>query len=149
MVAVVVIEKKLPNDLKIADEQKFPNRFIAQRAMEHLIELTSFGPRVSGSYENEVLAVNFLKREINKIINESRDIHVIQMDIQKASGAFPLTFLDGLTSIYRNMPNVIVRIGSRINSEHSLLLNCHFDSVPDSPGLFNYYIALTFFLIVF
>ncbi|XP_077299515.1 endoplasmic reticulum metallopeptidase 1-like [Arctopsyche grandis] len=134
MVAVVVIEKKLPIDLKITDEPRNPGRFIAQRAMDHLIELTSFGPRVSGSHENEVLAVNFLKQEINKIINEAKDIHIIQMNIQKTSGAFPLTFLDGLTSVYRNLQNVIVRIGSRINSEHSLLLNCHYDSVADSPG---------------
>lgn len=136
MVLVVVIERILPPDIRRNDPSVNidSDRFIAHRAMDHLVELTSFGPRVSGSYECEVQAVNFFKEKVEKIMDEALDIHIIQMDVQKVSGAFPITFFDGMTSLYRDMQNVVVRIGSRINSEHSLLINCHYDSFLDSPG---------------
>ncbi|XP_026679415.1 endoplasmic reticulum metallopeptidase 1-like [Diaphorina citri] len=61
-------------------------------------------------------------------------VHQIRLDTQTVSGAFPLTFLDGMTNVYRNVQNVIVRIGPVVESAHSLLVNCHYDTVPDSPG---------------
>ncbi|KAK9707901.1 Peptidase family M28 [Popillia japonica] len=111
--AVIVIEKQLPPALKIIDEQKYPDRFIAERAYDHLRNLTSLGPRVAGSYVNEVLTVNLLRKEIETIITNAKKKHVIELDIQK---------------------NVVVRVGSHVNSPHSLLINCHFDTVVDSPG---------------
>ncbi|CAB0034132.1 unnamed protein product [Trichogramma brassicae] len=50
------------------------------------------------------------------------------------SGSFSLTFLDGMTHIYKNVQNVVVKIGPFRSSKHSLLLNCHFDSFVESPG---------------
>ncbi|KAK4885667.1 hypothetical protein RN001_001938 [Aquatica leii] len=134
LIAVIVIERQLPPGLKISDQHKYPDRFIAERAYNTLKNLTALGPRVAGSYTNEVLAVNVLKKEIQHIIKNAKDNNVIQLDIQKASGAFQLAFLDGMTNVYKNMQNIVVRIGSRINSPHSLLLNCHFDTVSQSPG---------------
>lgn len=136
LIASVVVERQLPPGLKISEEHKYPDRFIAERAYNILKDLTALGPRVAGSYSNEVLAVQLLRKEIKKIMENAKDNNVIQVDIQKASGAFHLTFLDGMTNVYRNMQNVIVKIGSRINSPHSLLLNCHFDTVANSPGRF-------------
>ncbi|KAF5278793.1 hypothetical protein FQA39_LY18351 [Lamprigera yunnana] len=132
--AVIVVERQLPPGLKTSEEHQYPNRFIAERAYNTLKNLTSLGPRVAGSYANEVLAVNYLKKEIETIIQNAKKQNVIELDVQKASGAFQLRFLDGMTNVYRNMQNIIVRIGSRINSPHSLLLNCHFDTVSQSPG---------------
>lgn len=134
LVAVILVEKRLPPGLKIADEDKYPERFIAERAYNILKNLTSLGPRIAGSYTNDVLAVNLLKEEINSIVNEAKDVHVIEVDVQKVNGSFNLEFLDGLTNVYRDLINVIVKIGSRINSPHSLLVNCHFDTVVESPG---------------
>ncbi|KAG5898670.1 hypothetical protein JTB14_030620 [Gonioctena quinquepunctata] len=131
---VILIEKQLPTGLKIADEAKNPDSFIAERAYNILKNLTEMGPRPAGSYENEVLAVNVLKKEVDNIIREANGHHVIQLDIQKASGEFNLKFLDGMTNVYRDIQNVVVRIGSENESPHSLLINCHFDSVVDSPG---------------
>lgn len=129
-----MIEKQLPPGLKISEERKYPDRFIAERAHQHLKKLTSFGPRVAGSYENEVLAVNFLQEEIGKIIKESKPHNIIQLDLQNANGSFQLEFLDGMNLVYRNQQNVVVKVGSKINSSYSLLINCHFDSVADSYG---------------
>lgn len=135
-IAVIVLEKKLPTGLKIVNENnpKFHERFIAERAMKLLKNLTSIGPRPSGSFENEILAVNFFKLEINKIISQASDMHIIDIDYQKSSGAFKLEFLDGMTNVYNDVQSVVVRVGSKIKSKHSLLINCHFDTVQDSPG---------------
>lgn len=131
---VIVIEKQLPIGLRIEDEAKYPDRFIGERAYNILKNLTLIGPRIAGSYENEVLAVDILKKEIDGIVRAANRHHLIEVDVQKASGAFNLDFLDGMTNVYQDVQNVVVKIGSKSRSSHSLLINCHFDSVVDSPG---------------
>ncbi|CAH0550191.1 unnamed protein product [Brassicogethes aeneus] len=132
--AVIIIEKQLPLGLKIVDETKHKDRFVAERAHNILNKLTKIGPRVAGSPQNEIQAVNLLKDEINRVIREKNGNHVIELDVQKASGAFNLEFLDGMTNVYQDLQNVVVKVGSKINSSHSLLINCHFDTVVDSLG---------------
>ncbi|KAL0278689.1 UNVERIFIED_CONTAM: hypothetical protein PYX00_000439 [Menopon gallinae] len=124
-----------PTVRRLADIENYPDDFIAERAMERLVKLTDIGPRVAGSYENEVLAVKVLTEEIRKIMKEANlKKHKIELEVKKYSGSFPLRFLDGLTNVYRDVQNVIVKLSPQSGSRHSLLLNCHFDSVPDSPG---------------
>lgn len=133
-VVIEELEKVLPPPLMVKDEPANPGRFIAERAKNHVVNLTSLGPRPTGSFENEVLAVNFLSKEINYIISKAKKVHRIVLDVQKTSGSFPLKFLDGMTNVYRNVQNVVVRISGVEESAHSLLINCHFDTVTDSPG---------------
>lgn len=133
-IAVIVIERKLPPGLKIHDVRRHPDRFIAERAMNYLHNLTKLGPRIAGSRVNEIDAVHLLVTEIKQIISRAKSVHVIELDVQKASGAYSLEFLDGMTVMYHDMQNVVVKVGSRMNSPYSLLINCHFDSVTDSPG---------------
>lgn len=132
---VIFLEKNLPEPLTIDSEDIDPERFIAEKARNFLANLTSIGPRVVGSVANEVLAVKYLKAHINDIIKKTHQNHIIMLDVTKHSGEFPLTFLDGMTSVYRNVQNVMVKIGPRRASKHSLLLNCHFDSAIESPGI--------------
>lgn len=131
---VIIIEKQLPPGLKIADANKYPDKFIAERAYNHLKNLTKIGSRIVGSVENEILAVELLKREIGDIIKNAKEHNIIELDVQKVSGSFALTFLDGMTNVYEDLQNVVVKVGSKIKSPHSLLINCHFDTVVDSPG---------------
>lgn len=138
--AVIVIEKQLPLGLKIAEEHRYPDRFIAERAYNHLRNLTSLGPRIAGSYVNEVLAIKLLKNEIQTIIDNAKKNNVIELDVQKVSGSFALKFLDGMTNVYSGLQNVVVRVGSHVDSLHSLLINCHFDTVVDSPGESKYFL---------
>jgi len=133
---VVVFERQLPVPLMIVDESNYPNTFIAERAHNFLVGLTSIGPRVTGSYENEVLAVDYIKKEVGKVMKAAKPAHKIELDVQKISGSFPLTFLDGMTQVYENVQNVVVRVGPQSGSNHSVLMNCHFDTVHDSPGKF-------------
>lgn len=129
---IIVLEKNLPEPCMIDNEE--PGRFVAERARNHVVNLTSIGPRIVGSHENEVLAVRYLTAAINEIINKANKNHKIQIDITKHSGSFPLKFLDGMTNVYRNVQNVIVKIGPHNNVKRSLLINCHFDTFPESPG---------------
>lgn len=54
--------------------------------------LNDLGPRVSGSYNNEVLAVDFLKREISFIQQLAHEKQRIYADVQVVSGGFWLGF---------------------------------------------------------
>lgn len=141
VLAVVVFTSSLLPNVRTAKEsavlmnQGEEDVFSEERARNYLIELSRIGPRPTGSYENEVLAVDYLLREIKQIelrVNKTTGI-VIEVDLQKSNGSFYVNFEEGMTSCYRNVKNVVVKIGP-IMSKKSLLVNCHFDSVPTSPG---------------
>ena len=109
--------------------------FFQERARDHLRQLTSVGPRPAGSYENEVLAVDFIRRRLESIQKRAKSVHQLTIDIQKPRGSFNLPFVDGLTQNYRDITNIIVKLESNTRlSNNALLVNCHFDSVPQSPG---------------
>ncbi len=38
------------------------------------------------------------------------------------------------SALFRNIQNVVAKLESGLGSRHALLVNCHFDSVPQSPG---------------
>ena len=95
--------------------------------------LTGFGPRVVGSYANEELAPDFLKREISYIQQYSNKNQKIEIDRQVVSGSYYLDFNIGMTNVYRNVQNIIVKLVGE-SDEHAIMLNCHFDTVPGSPG---------------
>lgn len=115
------------------------DRFIGERARADLQILNDFGPRPTGSYANEVLAVDFLKREISFIQQAANPAQRIYADVQKVSGAYWGAFKPhGMTNVYRNVQNVVVKLvgaeEAQGRSNHTLMLNCHFDSVAGSPG---------------
>lgn len=79
--------------IKLIVEQKTnPTAFIAERAWTDLKILNDMGPRVSGSYNNEVLAVNFLKREIVFIQQTAHKNQKVYADVQIVSGGYWLGF---------------------------------------------------------
>ncbi|KAK2523755.1 endoplasmic reticulum metallopeptidase 1 [Columba livia] len=111
-----------------------PPDFSAPRAREYLDNLTAIGPRTVGSPENEVFAVNYLLEQIRAIERESTDAHKVSVDIQRPTGSFSIDFLGGFTSYYANVTNVVVKLEPQNGAEHAVLSNCHFDSVPNTPG---------------
>jgi hypothetical protein len=130
-----VLHYRLPAPLSIKDIGSHPNQFIAERALNHLRQLTSYGSKPVGSYENEVLAVEFLTREISFIMQRANPTQKISFDIQKCTGSYFLEFKPyGITNYYSQVQNLVVKLISNTNSSSSLLINCHFDSVPTSPG---------------
>lgn len=50
---------------------------------------------MAGSYENEVLAVRVLLDALRDIRRAAAPHHRLELDVARASGAFPLAFLDG------------------------------------------------------
>ncbi|KAJ2948720.1 hypothetical protein O0L34_g7978 [Tuta absoluta] len=109
-------------------------------AHEFLVNLTSIGPRVAGSYENEVLAVNNIVSAVKRVAAGASPHNHVELDLHRASGAFPLKFFDGMNNIYRDVQSVVARVrgagggGKTRGKRSALLLNCHFDTVVDSPG---------------
>lgn len=108
-------------------------RFIASRAFQDLQVLSDFGPKVVGTYENDVLAARFIEDEILKVVASTpAGKNKISYDIQKPSGCFSYTFVRSLC--YDDITNIIVKVEPVSPVKETILLNCHFDSVPTSPG---------------
>lgn len=91
------------------------------------------GPKVVGTKENEVLAVNFLKKRLSEIQTKANRNQNVTWDHQIASGSYYLAFKPfGMVASYRKIQNLVVRLEGE--TSNALMLNCHFDSVPGSPG---------------
>lgn len=133
-------DSRLPTPVMLNEAHNRPGTFVGERAYKHLERLTSIGPRVAGSYENEVRAVDLLLREIGFIKQFAHSAHKITMDVQRASGVMTSTGLAENT-IYQSLVNIVVKIEAARNSSlvdevgQSLLVNAHFDSVYGSPGM--------------
>uniref|UniRef100_UPI00398EC5AF endoplasmic reticulum metallopeptidase 1 isoform X9 n=1 Tax=Pristiophorus japonicus TaxID=55135 RepID=UPI00398EC5AF len=108
--------------------------FSAHTARKHLQHITDFGPRPAGSPANEILTVNYLLKQIQKIQEGSAAAHSIAVDIQRPSGSFSIDFLGGFSSYYHNITNIVVKLEPKDGAKHAVLANCHFDSVANSPG---------------
>lgn len=131
---VYYMDNRLPNTIK-TNYSSFDD-FVAKRAMSTLVKLANLGPRPVGSYENENLAFNLLKSEINNIINEVGNVNDIEMYNQKVSGSFLLNMKNWKYVLsYQDLQNIIVKIDSKQGFDDAIVLNCHFDSVPAGPGV--------------
>ena len=111
------------------------NAFSTLNARKHLKAITDIGIRNAGSYQNDILARDVLLSAIEHIKNEASPEIEIETSVQQPSGHFHLAFLGGMTHLYENLTNVVVRLSRRnSNKEHALLVNCHFDSALGSPA---------------
>ena len=112
-----------------------PGQFVEERARKHLDDLTVFGSRTVGSIANEKLAVEYLLEEIETIRRDMNSaVHNLEVDVQRVSGTFSLDFLGQFTSYYDNVNNIVVRLSPKHGSEHSLLINCHYDTSMNTTG---------------
>ncbi|XP_058123615.1 endoplasmic reticulum metallopeptidase 1-like [Anopheles ziemanni] len=127
----------MPTALRRADESRHPERFIAEVAKQHLFEMSNVGPRVAGSYANEVLTVGFLRRVIEEVAANAHPAQHVDIEVQRATGDMFLDYTNyPQTSVYRGIQNVIARIvpATGPDPDNYLMLGSHFDSVPQSPG---------------
>ncbi|XP_037527157.1 endoplasmic reticulum metallopeptidase 1 [Rhipicephalus sanguineus] len=132
------LQVSLPNAVSSdpADEGRV---FVGARAKQRLAKLVAIGQRSVGSLENEVIAVDYLMRELGQLRERARPAHRLEFEVQKPNGSFFLDFIDGFTSSYRGIQNVIARLSpsdrpAAVDQRHSLLVNCHYDTAPGSPG---------------
>ncbi len=98
---VIMMDRRLPEPRTVRDATSQPNEFIEERARRSLRALTSVGARPAGSYENEVLAVDLIRKELESIRARAHPNHKLSIDVQKPRGTFNLEFVDGLTHSYR------------------------------------------------
>nr|CAH7768334.1 unnamed protein product [Callosobruchus chinensis] len=132
---VIYLNGRLPAALDVQDESENPSAFISSRAIHDLQLLTKMGPRITGGYENEVLAVDFITREISFIVQQAHKNQKIEWDVQVVSGAYTLDLLHvDQINAYANVQNVVVKVHGTNDTQNSILVNAHFDSVPTSPG---------------
>ncbi|XP_019723557.1 endoplasmic reticulum metallopeptidase 1 [Hippocampus comes] len=110
--------------------------FNAERARQHLERIVNVGPRPVGSHENEVLTVDYLLEQIEKVraMTEVGPHLQLSVDVQRPTGSFSIDFLGGFTSFYDRVTNIVVRLEPKGGSKHLMLANCHFDTVANSPG---------------
>ncbi|KAH8270869.1 hypothetical protein KR018_008075, partial [Drosophila ironensis] len=132
-VAVLPSFHGYPKMLYQSEEALHPDEFIGERAMKQLAEFSAIGYKLAGSINNEVHTVNFLLREIQKIIDDARtDLYDIEVEKQYSSGGF---FLWGMTMSYTNLSNVVVKISQKTsNNENYVLVNSHYDSEVETPA---------------
>ena len=70
-------------------------RFSEDRALQHLLVLTSFRPRSVGTDGNDKFAVRYFIKEAEAIKKKSLSVNEIEIDHQVVSGSFRLAFLNG------------------------------------------------------
>ncbi|KJH47447.1 peptidase, M28 family [Dictyocaulus viviparus] len=130
---VVYLHRSMPNVIG----QIHLTEFSEERARNLLKELTALGPRPSGSIALEDKAFKIMQQHIYTIKQTtiSKGVNRFEIDVQRPSGCFDLKFLSSFTLCYYKITNIVVRIGPISGSTNqSLLLNCHYDTMPDTPG---------------
>lgn len=135
--AVHLTEKFLPTP-KPSTSPK--DEFSAERASKHLFDITKLGPRTSGSYANDILAVKVIVKAIQEIKKLSKDDFDVEIDVQTGSeGTFAFVrsgIVDiGYTIVYNNITNIIAKVSKKNSKSQSyVLVNAHFDSVANTEG---------------
>ena len=125
-------------DVVMKNNLDYDNQFSEERAREHLEAFVGFGPRVAGSHANENLSWKYIIDEVNSIKASALPSQEIILDLQTVSGSFHLENMikTNYYSVYDGLKNVVVKLTSDRTKEDSLLINCHYDSVANSPGKF-------------
>ncbi|CAI4229469.1 unnamed protein product [Auanema sp. JU1783] len=111
--------------------------FSEERARSFLKEITAYGPRPTGSVAAETYAVNLFLEKFDDLQKkfDATNYNRFEFDIQRPTDCFDISFRGFYTLCYFNVTNIVARIGPKEKpSEHALMINCHFDTVFDSPG---------------
>ncbi|KAF1322444.1 Endoplasmic reticulum metallopeptidase 1, partial [Globisporangium splendens] len=105
--------------------------FSEARARVVLENIMSFGYHPVGTRANEELIPGYLVEEIKKIQASAGPEVLVELEVQRPSGAFGLDFLARFQNIYANVTNILVRVSPKNDPEalnNSLMLSSHYDA---------------------
>ena len=105
-------------------------------SQRHTTSLSNFGARPVGSYQAEVQAVQYLVEELGRIKTGCTARVRMMVDTQTVSGKFHLDSWS-LYHQYSEVKNLVVRLassGQNRTGGPAVMINCHYDSVPQAPG---------------
>jgi hypothetical protein len=78
-------------------------QFSVQNARENLVELTGFGPRVTGAVVTEQVIPRYLINKVKKLTANKPSGVVVEIDTQNPASNFYLDFLGGITNVSINI----------------------------------------------
>ena len=115
------------------------DEFSGDRARKHLEGIAALGPRPSGSYANDIAAVELILKELNSIKAQANKQFHIEIELQTSSGSFAFIrktdYIDlGFTSAYENITNILFKISANETEDVFVLANAHYDTVPNTEG---------------
>ncbi|XP_060074400.1 endoplasmic reticulum metallopeptidase 1-like [Ylistrum balloti] len=120
---------------RTADNRPVGGVFYESLARRHLETVTSFGQRPAGSEANELHAKNYIAKELLTFKEHLHESKEMLIDVQNTSGSFHLYFIHtDFYSVYKNLKNVVVKLGPASGATHSVLMNCHYDTMIDAIG---------------
>ncbi|XP_077287981.1 endoplasmic reticulum metallopeptidase 1-like [Arctopsyche grandis] len=128
-----ISDHSLPKEVTIHEAIENTNLFSSERSRNTLRKLTKLGPRLAGSIQNEVHAPALIEHEVQEAQSNAHSSQSILLQRQKGSGAYFLGFKLGFTNIYDNIQNVLALLEGS-DGNHSILINCHYDTVAASEG---------------
>ena len=106
-------------------------------SQKHTDSLSNFGARPVGSYQADVQAVQYLVQELERIRTAASARVRLLVNTQTVSGKFHLGSWD-LYHQYSGVKNLVVRLSTvgpaRPGGAPAVMINCHYDSVPQAPG---------------
>lgn len=105
--------------------------FVGERAFNFLQKLNDAGSKETSSYNCEILTRDLFKKELQWIQQDAHKNQVVDWFVQKASG--PTAINRSVRKEFRNLQNVVAILKGEDES-HFIILNCHYDSTPGSPG---------------
>ncbi len=106
-----------------------PNQFHAPKARSHMEGLVALGFRHVGSEANEIHAKDLIVQRVEEIIATASPDVKIEISVQHPTGGYYVDFLGGITHIYQNITNVVVRLSRRGTPPlHAFMVNAHYDS---------------------
>ena len=128
VLAIVCLSLFLYNALPPPNLSTTGNQYSTANARKHLEAIAGLGIRHVGSVANEVKAKKVILDAVADIKKLAIPEIQIEVSVQKPSGGYFLDFLGGMTHIYHNVTNIVVRLRGPSSSDHALMINAHFDS---------------------
>lgn len=100
----IVIEylssKNLPQQRTLGKNGKVDTAaFSVANSRKNLVELTRFGPRVTGSIVNELSVPRYLADKVHALVKDAPTHVKVEIDQQNPSSNFFLDFLGGITNV--------------------------------------------------